>query len=157
MNPAQAHLLVVHVPVLGCIAGVGFLIAARLARNETLFKSACAMLLISAVGGGASFFTGPGAYEQLAVPAGPERDLVETHAALGKGAALGLVLVGLASLLALLQYPQGETPAPALRWTLLAGAVLVSALLAWTAHQGGLVSHPEIRGTDHAPVAEQES
>ena len=59
------------------------------------------------------------------------------HAALAAGDS--------AAALALLQYAQGERPAPWLRWALLVAALLLAWLLAWTAHQGGLIRHPELR------------
>ena len=145
MNPLQLHLLMVHLPVLGCPAACGLLLAARLARSEILFKTACVFLLIAMIGGGVAFFSGPAAYEGLTVDA-PTRELIEEHAALGKGAFMGLVLLGLAALLALMQYPQGERPAPWLRWVLLAASLLMALLLAWTAHEGGLAGHPALRG-----------
>ena len=145
MNPLQVHLLVVHLPVLGCPAAFGLLLASRLAHSEILFKTACVFLLLALLGGGLAYFSGPAAYEGLEVDA-LTRELVEDHAALGKGAFMGLVLLGLAALLALMQYPQGESPAPWLRWLLLVAALLMAALLAWTAHQGGLAGHVELRG-----------
>lgn len=145
MNPLQLHLLVVHLPVLACPAAAGLVLVSRIVRSEILFKTACVFLLIAFIGGGAAFFSGPAAYEGIEVDAAT-KELIEEHAALGKGAFMGLVLLGLAALLALLQYPQGERPAPWLRWVLLIASLLMTALLAWAAHQGGLASHPELRG-----------
>ncbi len=145
MNPLQLHLMVVHLPVLGCPAAAGLLLASRLVRSEILFKTACVFLLIALLGGGAAFFSGPSAYDGLTVDAST-RELIEEHAALGKGAFVGLVLLGLAALLALLQYPQGERPSPWLRWLLLAASLLMALILAWTAHEGGLAGHVELRG-----------
>lgn len=145
MSAVQLHLLVVHLPVLACPAALVFIALARLTRNETFFQTGAAFLVFGALSAAAAYFSGPAAYESLALPAGTERDLAEAHGALAKGAFMGLVLVGLAALLALLQYPQGERPAPWLRWVLLAAALLLTWLLAWTAHQGGLIRHPELR------------
>lgn len=145
MSAAQLHLLAVHLPVLACPAAVVLLALARLTRNETFFQTGCGFLVLGALAGVAAYFSGPAAYESLALPAGPERELAEAHGALGKGAFMGMVLGGLAALLALLQYPQGERPAPWLRWALLAAALVLTWLLAWTAHQGGLIRHPELR------------
>jgi len=145
VSAVQLHLLVVHLPVLACPAAAVLLLLARLLRNETLFQTGAAFLVVAALAATAAYFSGPPAYESLALPAGAERELAEAHAALGKGAFMGLVLAGLAALLALLQYPQGERPAPWLRWVLFAAALVLAWLLAWTAHQGGLIRHPELR------------
>ncbi|MCB1164011.1 MAG: hypothetical protein R3C71_11745 [Candidatus Krumholzibacteriia bacterium] len=145
MSAAQLHLLLVHLPVLACPAAAALLIASRIAANETLLKTACVTLVLGTLAATGAYFSGPPAYESLQLAPGPTRELVEAHAALGKGAFMGLVLLGLAALLALLQYPQGERPAPWLRWTLLAASLLLAWLLAWTAHQGGLIRHEELR------------
>lgn len=145
MSALQLHLLVVHLPVLACPAAALLLVVARLARNETLFRTACATLLIGMLGGAAAYFSGPAAYESLGLPPGLDRDLLEAHAALGKGAFMGLILLGLAAALALLQVVQGERTPNWLRWTLLVAALLLAYLLAWTAHQGGRAGHPPLR------------
>jgi uncharacterized membrane protein len=145
VSAVQLHLLVVHLPVLACPAAVALLALARPTKSETLFQAGAAFLVFAALAAAAAYFSGPAAYESLALPPGVERDLAEAHGALGKGAFMGTVLVGLAALLALLQYLQGERPAPWLRWTLLAAALVLSWLLAWTAHQGGLIRHSELR------------
>ncbi|MBM4117676.1 hypothetical protein FJ251_07995 [bacterium] len=145
MNSAQLHLLAVHLPVLACPAATLLLLLARVLRNETLFHTGCAFLVFGALSAAAAYFSGPGAYASLALPAGPERALAEAHGALGKGAFMGMVLGGLAALLALLQVGQGERVSPWLRWSLLVAALVLSWLLAWTAHQGGLIRHDELR------------
>lgn len=145
MSAAQLHLMAVHLPVLACPAALVLLALARLTRNETLFHAGAAFLVFAALSAALAYFSGPAAYESLALPAGPERELAEAHGALGKGAFMGTVLGGLAALLALLQIAQGERAAPWLRWTLLAAALVLTWLLAWTAHQGGLIRHPELR------------
>ncbi|TFG88275.1 MAG: hypothetical protein E4H17_02620 [Gemmatimonadales bacterium] len=145
MSGVQLHLLVVHLPVLACPAAVALLALARVTRSEPFFQMGAGFLVFGALAAAAAYFSGPAAYESLALPPGVERDLAETHGALGKGAFMGLALTGLTAMLALLQYPQGERPAPWLRWTLLAAALVLTWLLAWTAHQGGLIRHPELR------------
>ena len=144
MNPFQAHLLSVHVPVLGSLAATALFLAARIARNETLFKTACVTVLLSTLGALAAFLSGPPAFELLEGEFSLDPNTIETHAALGKGAFMGLVLLGMAALLTLLQYGQGESPAGWLRWLLLLASLLLAYMLAWTAHEGGMAAHPEI-------------
>ncbi len=144
MNPFQAHLLSVHVPVLGSLAATALFLAARIGRSETLFKTACVAVLVSTLGALAAFLSGPPAFELLEGDFSMDPDMMKTHAALGKGAFMGLVLLGMAAALTLTQYAQGETPPAWLRWVLLFASLLLAYMLAWTAHEGGMAAHPEI-------------
>ena len=70
MSAVQLHLLVVHLPVLACPAAAVLLLIARLTRNETLFQTGAAFLVLGALGAAAAYFSGPAAYESLALPVG---------------------------------------------------------------------------------------
>jgi drug/metabolite transporter (DMT)-like permease len=145
MTAIQFHLAVVHLPVLALLAGASLLLAARMRRSEFLFKMGCGFLLAAALGAAAAYFSGPRAYETLkGFDDQLSRRDVESHAALGKGAFMAMVLLGLASGLALIAYAQDERPSPWLRWILLIGAFLLLYMLAWTAYLGGLIRHPEV-------------
>lgn len=147
MNPAQVHLMVVHVPVVGLL-GVAILLAAgNLLRNGSLLHAGYVFLLLSTLCAGAAYLSGPGAWESIREGLDPLADQVETHAVLGRGLLVGLVLASLLAFNAVLQVLQGlKTP----RWQhllILASVLALSGLGAWTAHSGGSIRHPEL----HAP------
>jgi uncharacterized membrane protein len=146
MSPGHLHLLAVHLPVVltpvaAILLGVGYL-----RKSEDLVRAAYWLLVASVVAGGAAYFSGPSAFENMEAELGPVRDLVETHAVLGKAAFFGLVLLAVGSVQALLQGHQEEPTPGWLKWTLAAGTLLLCYVLAWTAHLGGQIRHPEVRG-----------
>ena len=157
MSALQLHLAVVHLPVVLCPLAAVFLLVA-MARNEAgepLLRLGWVLLLVAALGSLTAYYSGPSAFEQLneqmpgGAPAGEAariQDLVEDHAVLGRTAFVGMVLVGVLALQGLLQFLQGESPARWLRVTILVLALALSYVLVWSAHLGGQVGHPEIRG-----------
>lgn len=144
MNAVQIHLALSHLPVLGLPAGAVLLVVARVSRSELMFKTACGFLLASAVFAAGSYFSGPPSYELVDGAGLVEKAVVERHALFGQASFVGMILLAAVTLGALIQYLQGETPGPALRWTLLAAALALTLLLAWTAHAGGQIRHPEL-------------
>jgi hypothetical protein len=69
---------------------------------------------------------------------------IETHAVVARGTSLGLVVLGALTLSSLLREWQGDPPGKALKAAILAGAVVAAYALAWSAHLGGLIRHPEL-------------
>jgi len=148
MNAAQLHLMVVHLPVAGILAAAVLLALSLWRRSELLFQTACGFFLACTLLAGLAYFSGGYAYELLEARGAVDEEAAEEHALIARAAFYGMVLLGVATLAALLQYAQAERPGAALRWGLLAGAVLLAWLLAWTAHLGGRISHPEVRTLD---------
>lgn len=145
MSAAHLHLLVVHLPVVGCIAAFVLLAIGEWRRSELVFQIACGFLLACALLSAAAYYSGPAAFEQLEMVLSAEKNLVEDHAVLGRAAFVGMVIVGVVALQALLQFLQDEKPARWLRWLLLVLTLGMCALFAWTAHLGGLIRHVEVR------------
>lgn len=145
MSAAHLHLLVVHLPVVGCLSALVLLAIGEWRRSELVFQIACGFLLGCTVSAAAAYYSGPEAYEQLETVLAAEKTLIEDHAVLGRAAFVGMVIVGVVALQALLQFLQDEKPARWLRWLLLALTLAMCALFAWTAHLGGLIRHVELR------------
>ncbi|NJL28434.1 MAG: hypothetical protein HC897_11385 [Thermoanaerobaculia bacterium] len=145
MSAAQLHLLVVHLPVVGCLAALVLLAIGEWRRSELVFQIACGFLLGCAAAAAVAYYSGPAAYEQLATVLEAEKTFIEDHAVLGRAAFVGMVIVGVVALQALLQYLQDEKPAPWLRWLLLVLTLAMCGLFAWAAHLGGLIRHVEVR------------
>lgn len=146
MNVAAAHLMLVHVPVVGCL-GVAIIFSLALwLASELLWKLGYGLLIASAGVTVLAYFTGEPSYELL--EAGKyevAQSDVTQHALVARGALIGMLLVAAFAANAVLQYAQGERPARWLNVTLLVSTLLISYVLAWTAHLGGLVRHPELR------------
>lgn len=102
------------------------------------------MLVASAAFVGLPYFSGPAAYELVAEEYSLSSETIETHAVVARGTSLGLVVLGAITLSSLLRDWQGDPPGQALKAAILAGAVIAVYPLAWSAHLGGLVRHPEL-------------
>lgn len=145
MSPAQLHVLVVHLPVVGCLAALVLLAIGEWKRSELVFQIACGFLIACALLSAVAYYSGPAAYEQLETVLAAEKNLVDNHAVLGRAAFVGMVVVGVAALQALLQFLQDEKPSRWLRRALLVLTLAMCGLFVWTAHLGGLIRHVEIR------------
>lgn len=153
MTAAHLHLMVVHLPVVLCPVALGLMAYAMWRREDAVLKVGYVLLIVAAAMSAVAFYSGPPAYdlireERAAEKAylGPEAQaIVEDHAVAARAAFLCVLLAGVLALQALLQFFQDEPPARWLRLTLLGATLLGCYLLAWSAHLGGQVSHPEIR------------
>jgi len=142
MNWPQLHLALVHIPVVGALFSLVLFALALRFHSDLVFRIACGFTVFCAVAAALSYFSGGEALELL--KADLDKDIVEDHALVARGAFLLYTLTGIGALVALLQELQDEPAAPALRWGLLACNLIVFGVLLWAAHLGGLIQHPEI-------------
>ena len=96
MNVAGAHLMLVHVPVVGCLGVVIVFVAALWLNSELLWKLGYGLLLASALFTVLAYFTGEPAYELLEAReiqvAQPD---VTSHALVARAGLIGILLAGL--------------------------------------------------------------
>jgi hypothetical protein len=145
MSAVWLHLTLVHVPVVGC-ALVALLLAVALnRRSDLLLYTSAALLVLLAVAAVGAYLSGTAALEALTQELDEQRDRVESHGLLGRGAFAGMILLGALASQILLRAGSGEETAAWAPWSLLLGALVMAVLLAWTAHLGGQVGHPELR------------
>lgn len=140
MNGAHLHLLLNHLPVLGTLFGVGILAIALWRRNDTLRRTGLAMLVIAGLTAGGAFLTGEPAEE--AVEGKVTAQVVAAHEEAAEAALWGAGILAVISVGALLRWRR-EIP-QAVAGAVLAGALVTSGLMAWTANLGGQIRHPEI-------------
>jgi uncharacterized membrane protein len=144
MNSVHVHLMTAHLPVVGVPFAIALLVAGLIRKSQTLWRAGCWSLLFSACLTAFPYFSGPPAYERVAEAYELPRDTIERHAVVARGTSLGLVLLGALTLSSLLRDWQGDPPGKPLKTVVLAGAVFAAYALAWSAHLGGLVRHPEL-------------
>jgi hypothetical protein len=151
MNAAFLHLAVNHVPVVG-LPLIFLLLGAALARgSRELAGAAFVGLVLMALASFAALKTGGAAHELMDGIPGVPHPLIHAHGHAARWAwygALALGLIGLAGLRLLRRgaFPLALTAGAAL------GALLVSADMAYVAHLGGLIRHPEV-ACDFKPAA----
>lgn len=145
MNAPQVHLMMNHVPVIGVLFAVLALAIGLLWRSAAVLRLALAVLVLVALAAIPVFLSGEPAEETLEDLAGVSHASIESHGDAAKPVMIGLELLGLVALVALLRY-RARVVAPRLAALLLVAVIALGGALAWTAHLGGKIRHPELRG-----------
>jgi hypothetical protein len=146
MSWIQAHLWLNHVPVVGTWLGAGVLAWGLVARKEEARRLALGLLAVVGLAAAPAYFSGSRAEEGAGgLPGVSSADMSEHESAAAFALGAG-VLLGAAAIAALVA--SRRRPAVATGWlvAVLCLSLLCSAILARTAHLGGLIRHPEIRG-----------
>ncbi len=157
MDPTHLHLLLNHVPTIGFGIGIALFVLSIGNRSHDLKQAALVVLVGVALVSIPTYATGNAAQNHLQergeVSDGTTEGmvtltLIETH----EGAAflaLGLMeLTGALAWLALWQLRRRSTISPAMNGAVLLLSLVTMALMAQAANVGGMINHPEIRGTE---------
>lgn len=155
MSGPFVHLTLNHVPIIGVFFVLALLALACLRRSEELADTSFLALVVLALIAIGVYFSGEAAEEAIEHLAGVSETRIEAHEEAALVAFIGMETLGAAGLAAFLVRRRiGTTRAWVGGAALL--AVVVAGLFVWTAHRGGLIRHPELRGAD-APAAELEA
>jgi uncharacterized membrane protein len=161
MNAAHFHLIVNHIPVMGSIFGIVFLLISLLGRNKTLIKASLWILLIVGMLTIPAYYSGEGAEEMIGHQPGISGEIIHEHEESAEKAfiaVIGLSLIAAGGLL--LQHFKRRVSGMFLA-TILVLAIITGVLMAGAANKGGEIRHPEIRpgvemphDADRTPEAE---
>ncbi len=148
MNGAQLHLLTNHIAVIGVPLGA-FLLAWGLLRGSRALRTAgLVVLVLVSVGGVVAYFSGEPA-EHVVEAYGVSGRTIHPHEEFAEKTFVVTDVLAVLALVALVMLR--KRPDNRLWPTLTLGLALVTAgMLAWTAHLGGEIRHPEIRLGDRA-------
>jgi hypothetical protein len=147
MNAIQVHLAVNHVPVIGVPIAAFLLAWAWWRRARDTETAASVLLALCAVAGFVALRSGEAAEDLAEGLAGVAPGMIHHHEEAAELAFYALAALGAAAAVNAARLLQNRPP-PAWRLpALLAGALLVTALLARAAHEGGLIRHPELDST----------
>jgi hypothetical protein len=152
MNGAHLHLIVTHLPVLGVAFGTVLLGFGLFRRSRMVQQIGLSVLVLAGLSAGAAYLSGEGAEEAIEGTLGAGKAFLERHEQAGM---LGLVVTGIAGVIALLILASGRKNRPLSRtWVVLnfVIALVASGTLAWVANLGGQIAHPEIRSGQSAPM-----
>lgn len=144
MSASQLHLIAVHFPVAGTLIALFLLLFGLLRRESVLERAACWILMVCAVVAAAAYFSGPPAWERIEAEMAHAQEMFERHGVLGKASFVAAILLGILAFQVIAQHVQGVKPVRWLRLLVLVLALLQTYLMAWTAHLGGLIRHPEL-------------
>lgn len=142
---AHVHLLLNHLPIIITALGLVLLGAAMIGRSATLIRTAFAFFVAAAVVTLPTYLTGEPAATVINGLPGVVDSITERHETAALRAALVVGALGLYAAWVLWRHRRDvELPRTAVR-VALAGAVVGSALMAWTGFLGGQVRHTEVR------------
>jgi len=143
-NWPHIHLMINHGPVLG--TGFGLLLLAGGYAFKSLDVKKAALLTFAAVGllSVVTYLTGEEAEDALEGATFVSVHFIEHHQDMATFAMVASVLLGLFSVYMLFKSTGSDIP-KGMGMAVLAGGLIVSALMAWTANYGGMIHHQEVR------------
>lgn len=148
MTAAYTHIIIVHLPVVGLMFTLAVTLLGLFFNDRRLILIGCAFTVVCALGAVVAYGSGPTALEQ--VRGGFDKatvTLAEEHAVIGRAAFIGAIFAGIVALQGLLRTAADDGPSPWLVRGLVILLIIVAGLMAWTAHLGGGIRHPEARRT----------
>lgn len=152
MNATHPHLMLNHIPVLGTAFGLGLLVFALWRKSEELRNAALGFFLITALFSVPVYFTGEPAEDVVEPLAGVSKAIIEQHEGAAVAAFTGILALGMGALAGLVLSRRHKALPGWFGFLILASALIVSGLMAWTANLGGQIRHTEIRSGANLPA-----
>jgi hypothetical protein len=144
ISGVHLHLLVNHAPVFGALFALVLLAASFIWAPDVLRRAALLCLVGTALAAFVADQTGEPAEDAIRGFPGVRREVIHEHEELGEKAWIASGIVGVLALGALIRWRRAPLPQGAALGAL-AGAAVVSGMMAWTALLGGRVRHTEVR------------
>jgi len=145
MNAAHLHLVVNHIPVIGMLIAVVFLLVALIHGKDLLIKASLWLLFFVALSAIPAYVSGDPAHEYLEHTPGLRNDLIHEHEESAEVAFVSAIILGLLALLGLVGYRHRRRLSRLYMYFMLVASLIVLALMAGAANQGGRIRHPEAR------------
>lgn len=143
MNAAYFHIVLVHLPVILMPLGLIFLVLGHLKHSIALARTALGLLIVASIVTIPVFLLGEPAEEIVEHIAGISHDVIEAHE---EAAAVALWLAVITGLVSVFAWWAIATGSALERLSLIVTTcitLITSISLAYTAHQGGKIRHPE--------------
>lgn len=148
MSPTQIHLVTAHVPVIGLLFAAATLAVAAATRDRRMLNLGLAFTAVCLVTGAVTYATGPPGYERVRDALDIEAlERADRHAVAGRAAFVALVVIAVGCVQAAIRAFAGSPPPPWTSWLLVTALLAAWLLLAWTAHLGGGIRHPDVRAS----------
>ena len=144
MNQTHVHLLITHLPIFGSILGAIVLAYGIWTKSNQTKIAAYIVFIISSIGAGIAYLTGEGAEETVENIQGVAKKMIEEHEEFALISLISLIILGLASVIALFLTIKGRLFTKAVAWVILFVSIVSFALVAWTGYLGGQIRHTEI-------------
>ena len=145
MNGAMLHLWINHLPVFGLAFGLFLHLTAIYLKSEEWKNAALVLYVATALGTIPVYVTGEPAEHVVRGMPEVDREQIDPHQDWGTASLVAIEGLGIASLAGLFLARRNARLSAVLTGGSLALAVLSFAIVAWTAHLGGMIHHPEDR------------
>jgi hypothetical protein len=144
MNPANLHLILNHVPILGTAAGFLLLAWAAMGRNAEVRRLGFLVLVLAAVAALPVYLSGEPAEQAVEHLPGVTESRIERHEDSAKRSFALIEGLGAVSLAGLFIGRRRRIPTW-LAVTTLVLSLFTAVQVGWTGHLGGQIRHSEIR------------
>ena len=148
MNQTYIHLLITHLPVFGSILGGLVLVQGLYTKINQTKIAAYTIFIISAVGAGIAYLTGEAAEESVEDLQGVVEESIKLHEDFALFALISLIILGLASIVALRKSLLTRSVA----FIVLFISLVSFGLVARAGYLGGKIRHTEISSGTTAPA-----
>lgn len=145
MNDAHLHLILNDIPVLGTMAGAAFILIGLIAKKDLLKLAGYCLLVVAGFAAIPTVMTGEGAEEIVESIQGIDEDIIHNHEEAAELVYPFAIIMAVAAVAALVLHKHVPKLRTSSSFAVLALAVIVAAMVAWTANLGGQIRHPEIR------------
>ena len=157
MNQIHVHLLITHLPIFGSILGAVVLIHGLWTKSNHTKIAAYIVFIISAIGAGIAYLTGEAAEETVEDIQGVAKKMIEEHEEFAIVALVSLIILGLASIIALFLTLRKPLLTKTIPWVILFISIISFALVVWTGYLGGQIRHTEVNPDTAIQVQSGES
>lgn len=144
MNWAHIHLVLTHIPVIGIGAIIVVFAAGRLRRSQEIERLSLQMFVALALLSVAVYLTGSPANHQMQQVPGVSRENIHRHSQAADFAFWSMEALGALSLASMVKFRRTVPIPNRILTATLVLALIVFALMLWTAGLGGKIRHPEI-------------
>ncbi len=156
MDQVHIHLLITHLPIFASILG-GLVLAHGIGTKSDQTKIAgYYVLIVSSVGAVVSYFTGEGAEEAVEDIQGVAKSMIGQHEDFAMFALVGLIVVGVASIIGLYLTIKKSSLASSIAVLTLVVSLISFGLVARTGYLGGQIRHTEISTASPAQQSGEE-
>jgi|SRR6185295_18787715 len=155
MNLAHVHIVLNHIPSLGCIAAMLFLVVAVLMKNDALKKLSFGFLVVIALTVLPTYISGAEAQRVVRKLPAVSLPMIQVHENAAMLTLIGMTITGMFSWFGLWEFRRFSRASSLTTGVTLLAAMVTAGLILYTGSLGGKISHPEIReGADAAVVVE---
>lgn len=144
MDQVHLHLIITHLPIFGSILGALVLGFGIWSKSDETKMAAYLLFVIAAIGTGIAYITGEETEEIVEKIPGIAESIIEKHSEFAEIALIGLIILGVTSLIALvITYKKSTFSAPT-SIIMLFVSLVSFVLVARTGYLGGQIRHTEI-------------